>query len=195
MPEVIAALLGAEVLEAFAEEWPQRRDGPTARPANDGFQLRKGQFDRIEVRAVGREEDQRGSCRCYRALDRSAFVCGEIIGDDDIARVQCWHEDLFDIREKDRPINRAVEHTGGREPREAQRGDEGACLPPRKRRVVVHADTARSPAVPTEQIGGDARFVEEHQVFGVPLGRALAPGGPGYDQVRSVVFTGPNRFT
>ncbi len=194
MAEIVAALLGAEVLEALAEEGPQRRDRATARAADDGFQLGKGQLDRVQVRTVRRQKDEGRSGGRDRALHGGALMRAEVVRDHDVTAAQGGHEDLFDVGEETGPINRAFEDTRRGQAAQAQGGQKGARLPAGKGRVVMNADAPGRAAVPPQQIRGDARFIKEDEVAWIPGRGAPVPRGSGEDEVRSVVLAGPYGF-
>lgn len=167
---------------------------PAACGADDGFQFRETQFDRVEVRTVGREIPERGA----RLLDRPShardFVSAEIVGDDPVAGAQRGDEDLFHVGEEARPVDRPVEDPGRGEPGDAQGGDEGAGLPAPERRVVVDARAPRGAPIAPQQIRGDARFVEKGQGRRIPQRRLTVPRPPGRGDVRPVVLAGAYGF-
>ena len=61
------------------------------------LELCEGFFDGVEVRAVGREVIEFGTCRLNELTDPLTFVAGEVVHDDDVAWAQFWYEDLLDI--------------------------------------------------------------------------------------------------
>lgn len=80
------------------------------RRAEEGLQFRKREFDRIEVGTGGREEsDLRPGLFNGRAC-ADVFVNHQVVEHDDIARSQCGHGDLLDVRQKRCMVERAVEH-------------------------------------------------------------------------------------
>ena len=194
MAEIIPAFVWAEVLQRFAEQRPERVDRATSRGANDGFQLRKAQFDGVEVGAVRRQIHQRGAGGFDGVAHAGHFVRAQVVGDDDVTGVERGHEDLFHVGEEARPIDRAVEDAGRGQARDAERRDKRAGLPARKRRGVIDPDPARRAPVAPQQIRGDARFIEEDQVRGIPSRRAVAPLRPRCRNVQPVVLAGPYGF-
>jgi len=192
--DVAAALVRAEALQAVTEERPQRFDRSTARRADDRLQFREAEFDRIEVGAVRRQIQQRGAGVRDRLADPADFVRTEVVRDDEIADVQGRDEDLFDVGEKARPVDRAVEDARCRETGHAERRDEGARLPAGKRRVVVDPGAPRRPPVSAQEIRGDAGLIEKDEVRRIPRRRPLAPVGAGRGDVRARVFAGAYRF-
>ena len=99
--------------------------------------------------------------------------------------VQGRHQDLVDVGAEALAIDRAVEDPRCGQPRNPQRGEKRAGLP---------APAARCPAVPPKQIGGDAGFVQQHEVGDVPGRRRRVPRNPRCRDVRSIVFGRADRF-
>lgn len=150
MPKVIAALLGAETLQTGAEQRPERVDRATAGGADDRFQFREAEFDGIEIRAVRREIPERRAGRGDHLVDTGDLVRAEIVGDHDVAGLQRGHQDLFEIGEKARTVDRAVEDRGRGQARDAQRREKRTGLPARTRRVVIDARAGQAATVASE---------------------------------------------
>ena len=147
MTKVIAALGWREAGDTFAEQRPERLDRPTAGGADEGFELRKAQFDRIEIRAVRREVSQccaGGGDQPFDALD---MMRGEVVSDDDVAWRERRDEDLLDVGEKTVAVHGAIDDAGRGQPRDAQARDKRARLPSRQRRMIADAIAARAAAI------------------------------------------------
>ena len=84
--------------------------------AEERFQFGEREFDRIEVGAVGREKPELGADGFDGGADLRLFVDGEIIEDHHIARLERRRQDLLDVGEERRIVDRAVEHGRRREP-------------------------------------------------------------------------------
>ena len=104
------------------------------------------------------------------------------------------HQDLFDVGAEALAIDRAVEDPRCGQPRDPQRGEKRAGLPAPAGGVVVDARAARCPAVPPKQIGGDAGFVQTHEVGDIPGRRRRVPRDPRGRDVRPIVFGRADRF-
>ena len=67
MAEVGLAFLGYELVEEFAERVSQGGGGASSRRAKKTLSLRERQFDRVQVRAVGRQVHERcaDSFNCF----------------------------------------------------------------------------------------------------------------------------------
>ena len=177
-----------------AEERPEGFGGSTAGGAHEGFELREAEFNGIEVRTVGRQIAERGADALDRLADAGHFVCAEVIGDDDVPRMQGGHEDLFDIGEEARPVDGAVEDPGRGQASHPQRCEKRTGLPPGARRVVVDAGPAEGPTIPPQEIVRNAGFIEKNQACRIPGRRGGVPHDPRGRDVRSIVFGGPDRF-
>ena len=178
----------AEVRQALAEERPERLGAATASGANEGLELREAELDGIEVRAVGWQVPEGGPGGLEGALDAGDLVGPEIVGNDDVAGLQGRHQDLVDVGAEALAIDRAVEDPRCGQPRDPQRGEKRAGLPAPAGGVVVDARATWCPAVPPKQIGGDAGFVQTHEVGDIPGRRRRVPRDPRGRDVRPIVF-------
>ena len=194
MPKIVAAFVRAEVLETGTEERPERRAAATACGANEGLELREAELDGIEVRAIGWPVPECGPGGLEGPLDAGDLVGPEVVGNDDVAWLQGRHQDLFDVGAEALAIDRAVEDTRCGQPRDPRRGEKRAGLPAPAGGVVVNARATRCPAVPPKQIGGDAGFVQKHEVGDIPGRRRRVPRDPRGRDVRPIVFGRADRF-
>ena len=83
--------------------------GPLGGFAHEMLELGKDLLDRVEIRAVGRQEKKLGADAADGVADGRAFMAAEVIHDDDIARRQCGDQALFDIIREDLAVDRLVE--------------------------------------------------------------------------------------
>ena len=126
--------------------------------------------------------------------DAGDLVGPEVVGNDDVAWLQSRHQDLFDVSAEALAIDCAVEDPRCGQPCDPQRGEKRAGLPAPAGGVVVDARATRCPAVPPKQIGGDAGFVQKHEVGDVPGRRRRVPRDPRGRDVRPIVFGRADRF-
>jgi hypothetical protein len=91
-------------------------------------------------------------------------------------------------------VDRPVENRRRHQPRRRERGHDRVGLPMTARRVIAQSDTARAAAIPTQQIGGDAAFIEKEIVACVPQSLTIAPPSAVSDDVRSSLFVGVQSF-
>jgi len=125
-----------DVIEAARSDGPQKR-----------FQFREREFNGIEIRTVGREESEVRADAFDGGADFYLFVHNEVIKDDNIAGPQRRDQNLLDIREEARIVDRPIEYRGRPDPLGSQGRDHGLRLPMTARRMVVEARPARTPSV------------------------------------------------
>ena len=194
MAEVIAALGWSKARDALAQQGPERLDRPTARGAHQRFEFREAQFDRIEIRTVRRQVSQRGARGLDQTLDAVDVMCGEVVGDDDVAGRERGDQDLFDVGEKTVAVHRALDDAWRRQSGHTQPGDKGAGLPPGHGRVIADARAPRAASVPAQEIRRHAGFIEKDQARRVPRRRRGLPLLPRGGDVGPVVFGRAHRF-
>ena len=119
MPDDVAALARREEAQGDRDELDDLVKAPRSRGPHEGFQLRKCQFNRIEIGTVRRQKSEPCADACNRRLHRRLFVHREVVEDDDVAWAQGRHEDLLDIREKRGIVDRAIKDGGRGEPVDA----------------------------------------------------------------------------
>ncbi len=161
---------------------------------DEGFQFREGHFDRIEIRTVGRQEAQLGADGFDGDPCRGVFMDDEVVEDDHVTRTQRGHQDLFDVGEKRRVIERSIEH--GRRPQtvETQRRDHRVRLPMIAGRVIAKPGAAQTATVAPEQIRPDAALVEKHILAHVAKRLPDVPLAPGRRHIRPALLVGVHRF-
>lgn len=127
-----------------------------------------------------------------RALDRRPyrrlFVDDEVIEHDHVAGPERRHEHLFDVREKCRIVDGAVEDRGGVEAVHAQRGDDGVRLPVTARRVIAEPQAARTAPIPPQQISRDSGFVKEDVLPRIAERQPILPAATRRGDVRPALF-------
>ena len=90
MGDVVCAFGGGERREGGTNRVPEGGPRPGRRRAQERLELGKDLFDGIVIGGIRGKEEQ--SCpRCLNRLaNRRAFVDGEIVQDDRVARAQRW---------------------------------------------------------------------------------------------------------
>lgn len=194
MPEVRGAFSGAEVPERGREEPTDRLKGARTSGAKEGLQFREGLFDRIEVRAVGWQKLEPGPDLFDGRPDFRLLVDVEIVHDDDVAGPQRRHQDLFDVREKTRLVDRPVEDAGRGEAVQAQGGEDRMRLPVPEGRAIDESRAPRTPSVEPQEIGRHAAFIEKHVARRVNRRDQGAPGDSGGDDIGPRLFSRANAF-
>src|SRR6516162_896345 len=93
------------------------------------LQFGKDLLDRIEIRAIGRQEDQMSASGPDGVADCFALVAAEVVDDDDFPLGQGRSENLLDIDGEELAIDGPVDDPRRADPIVAQRGEEGHGLP------------------------------------------------------------------
>ena len=91
---------------------PDGGDGSLVGFSQRGLALGEDLLDRVQVRAVGWQEEQMGTGPASGAPDGLPFVAAEIVEHDDVAPSQRWGGELLDPGAEEGAVDRAVEHAG-----------------------------------------------------------------------------------
>lgn len=194
MAEIVATLGGGEPGHAVAEERPEALGRATARLAQDRLELGEAEFNGIEVGAIGRQVPELGAGGGDAVVDALDVMGRQIVGDHNVAGLECGRQDLIDVGQETLPIHRTVEHARRRQPLDTQGGNEGARLPPALRRVVGDPLSASAASIPTDQIGGDTAFIEKDEAQGIQCRSGRLPVVARRADIRPVVFGRAYRF-
>ena len=194
MSDEIPAFLRRAQFERDRDEFDDLIEAARSRRPQERFQLRKRELDRIEIRTVRREKLQPRAALFHRRTHLWLFVRREIIQDHDIARVQRRRENLFDIREERRVIDRPIKDRRRSEAIEAQRHDDGVGLPVTAGGVITEARAARAAAIAAQQIGRDPALVEKEIVADVAERLDAPPLAARGGDVRTALFVGVYGF-
>jgi hypothetical protein len=194
MSHEVVALAWSEELEGGRDQRADLIEGSWPRRSQERFQFREGEFDRIEVGAVGGEEPHVRTSRFDGRLDRRLFVCREVVQDNDIPWVERGHQDLLDVREERGVVDRSVEDRRRPKAAHPQGGDDGVRLPMSAGRVITQARPDGTPTVSPQQVGRDATFVEKHILAHVSQRLPGAPLPPCGGDIRPTLFVGVYRF-
>jgi len=131
--------------------------------AQQGLEFGKDLLDRIEVWAVGRQEEELGAGGANGAAYRLAFVAAEIVDDDDIAGFECWNKNLFDVSQEAFAVDRPIDHAGSINAVVPQRCQEGQRSPTPLRNLGQEFAAARRPAAKSRHVGLRPGLVDEDQ--------------------------------
>ena len=191
---VVRALGGCEQIQGGSHQRADVIEGAWPRRTHEGFEFGERLFDRIEVWAVGRQEPQLGPDVFDRRTHRGLFVDGEVVEHHHVARPQRGHQDLFDIGEERRVVDRPIEDRRRAESVQPQGGDHRMGLPMAARRVIVEPFAPRTAPVPAQQIGGHSTLVEEHVLAHIVERLPRSPRPTRRHDVRASLFVGVDRF-
>ena len=194
MSKVVSALVGIEAFQELAQSPLKPFDGPFGGRAEERFEFGEGQFDGIEVRAVGRQIDELRPDVFDGFADPGDLVSGQIVHHDDVPRAQRRRKLLLDVAEKHVAVHRAVDHGGRRETREPQGADEGRRLPMAVRDMIHDALAAKASAVQPRELRMGAEFVEKRQPPDIEMRLPKPPALAAIGDVRTQLLSGMNDF-
>lgn len=124
-------------------------------------------LDRIEIRTVGREEEEPGSALFDDLMRFLALVARQVVEDHDVAGIECRRELGLDIDLEDLSRHRPVDDPGGGQAVAAQAGNEGLCLPVAERCTSLEPLTVKRPATQPCQLRRGRRLIDEDQPVGL----------------------------
>ena len=193
MAEIVPAFGGGEEGQRRTDGVPELRHGAPPRGAEQRFQLGEPQFDRIQIGTIGRQIPELRAGRFDPLADPLDLRRRQIVHHDDVADLERRAEDLIHVGEQALAIHRAIEEGGRGQPGHAQRRHERTRLPVVMRGVIVDAGAPPTPAVATQQVGGDPAFIQKDEPPRVNRRRDASPVRPGRGDVRPILFGGAYR--
>ena len=194
MPDEIPAFHWGTEVKRTREERDDLVEVARSRGAKERLQFRKRELDRIEIRTVGREELQPRAALLDGRAHLGLLVRREIVEHDHIARAKRRCEDLLDIREERRVIDRAIKDGWRVESVEPQRDDDGMRLPVTAGRVIAQARPARAAAIAAQQIRRDPALVEKQILPHVTERLHVRPVPTRRGDIRPALFVGVYGF-
>lgn len=139
------------------------------------FELCEDLLDGIEVRAVGRQEQEAGTSGADCGPDGSVFMAGEIVHDDDVAGRERGTQLLLDPSREGCSVDRLIEDERSIDPVAAQGGDEGHRLPVAIRHLGIEPLADRRPTAKRCHVGLGPGLIDEDEAPGVRSGLILLP--------------------
>ena len=104
-----SAVRGGKGIQGLCGGSPQPREGALGALPQKGFEFGKGQFDRVEARAVSGEIKQLGSA-VFNCLTHSAdLVGGKALADDQIPAVEFGREDFWHVSQEHGSLHWTIE--------------------------------------------------------------------------------------
>ena len=194
MTHEVGAFLRRDDVEREGDEFDDLVEAARSRGAEQGFQFRKRELDRVEIGTVGRQKSQLRSRVLDRGPHRWLLVDDEVIEHDHVAGPERRHEHLFDVGEKRGIVEGAIEDRRRVEAVHAQRGDDRVRLPVTAGRVIAEPQAARTSPIPPQQIRRDPGFVKEDVLPRIAERQPILPAAPRRGDVRPALFVGVYRF-
>ena len=122
-------LLGCEAFEELAYALQGGGDKTFVGLPEQHLQFGEDYFDRIKVWAGGRQEHRMGTYGAYRARYALDFMATKVVEHDDIARPQCWDQELVDPGVKQHDVDRSIQDQRSDDATAAPAADEGHRVP------------------------------------------------------------------
>ena len=194
MSDVVPALGRREEGQRRSRERRDVVERARSRGPQERFQFRECHLDRIEVRAVGRQESEARAGGFDRGAHRRVFVDREIVEGHNIAWPERRGENLLHVRAKTGGIDGTIEHRRCGDAGRAQRRDDRVRLPMAAGRVIAHPHAATTRSIAAQQIGRDAAFIQKDVVPRVVQRQPRTPAAPVSGDVGSPLFVGVQRF-
>lgn len=138
-------------------------------------------FDRVEVRALGREVEQTRASRFDRVPHAGHLVGRQVVEDHRVATLEHWDQRVGDVSPEALAVGRSVEQGGGDETAGAKGGGDGDCLVMPMRHRAAAALTALRASVGPHHVGGGRGLIDEDEAVRIEIELAVEPnvsGGP-----------------
>ena len=122
---------------------------------------------------------------------------GQVVQDDDVARLEGRSQLGFDVSLEDAPIHRRVDDEGRGERAAAQAGDEGLRLPMSERGLGKKPLAFQATAAQAGHLGGGSGLVQEDEPVRLKPHLRLANAGPFLARlldVGAILLAGPQSF-
>ncbi len=175
MTEVVGAFAGCELFEQDADAVPDVSDGSFIGLSQQGLELGEHHLDRVQVGAVGRQEQEVCAGSADGAANIDALVATKVVEDHDIAGPERWCEELLNPGEEDRAVDRAIDNAGCLDAVRAQGCEEGQRLAVSVWYSRDEALAPRGTAVGAGHVGLGPGLIDEHQARRVDAALIAAP--------------------
>ena len=183
MGEVVGTFGGWDSGEEAANGRPERVSGACRRLPEQRLELGEQLLDRVEVRAVGRQVEDRGAGFRDRLAHTIDLVGREVVEHHDVAGFEAWRQELLDVGAERQTCHRPVEDQGRDHAVLAQPGDEGRGLPVPVRHGADQTGAERTAPVAPRHVGRGRGLVEEDEPGGVHEGLPATPSAALRDDV------------
>lgn len=193
MTDVIGAFFRGEKVEGVADEVPEGIDSSGLSLPQQLFEFGEGHLDRIEIRAVGRQEQEARAGVGDEALRLFVLMARQVVEDHRVTLAQNGDEDLRDIGEETLGVDRPLEHKGRNQSLAGEARKKRRCLPMTVRRMAEGTCADVGPGVTTRHRCRRPSLVEENQ----PAVEALLhapPRVPTLSDVGTILFAGAHGF-
>ena len=186
--QIACAFLRCEALEKGADAAPDAVDGAFVSLAEQDFKLCEDLLDRVEVGAIGRQEDESGARGADGPSDSVALVGAEIVHDDNVAGLERWHQHLLDIGTEALAVDRAVDDAGRSDPVVPECSEEGHGPPMAVRDLSPEWDAPSPPAMGAGHVGLRPGLIDEDETGRIDFRLVPSPPGAAACDVRTILL-------
>lgn len=194
MPDVGGAFGWLEVIEQCSDAPPGCLDGSLVGFSDEGLELGKHHLDGVEVRAVGRQEQQARTDIADGLPGFLSLVASQIVEDDDVALCQGWDQCLLHPSGEGRPIDRAIQNQGCDDTVVPQPGQKSQRLPMAMWDLGQIGLATRTPAAGAGHVGFHPGLVDKDQTSWINPVLMGLPARPEPGQLRPILFLGHQGF-
>ena len=188
------AFLRAEAVEQGSNASPCGLGGSLCGFAHEVFELGKDLFDGVQIGAIGWQEQQSRPDAADCSTDGRPLVATQVVHDDDITGRERGHEQLLDIIEEARCIDRLIEHAGRVDPVATQGGKERHRAPVAVWHLGMKPLPLWRPATQGSHVGLGPGLVDEDEASGIKPVLELLPLRATPGDLRPQLFSGQYAF-
>ena len=168
--------------------------GAGCRGAQQSFQLAPGLLDGVEVRGVGRQEEEATSGAFDQRADLVCFMRSKVVQDHHLPGPECRDENVAYKGDRDRCICGQRDRHAGNQALETEPTQQGQLRPaPGGRTPVGPLPDGRSSVAPRHR-GADSALIHKDQIRPGNRRDLLPEMLPCLDHIRAALFTRLERF-
>lgn len=186
--------MGWEGIEQLSHPFPCCLDGSFFGFSDEGLELGEHHLDRIEIRAVGRQEEEVSANISNGGPGIGCLVAAQVVEDDDIAGRQGWRQGLLDPGGEGPAVDGTIQHERSDDPVVAKPGEEGQGLPMPVGDLSQIGLATRRPSSCARHVGFHPGFIDENQALGVELMLVGLPPPPEPRHLRPILLSCHQRF-
>jgi hypothetical protein len=175
-------------LEKVSNAMPHTVDGAFFRLAEQDFELCEDLLDRVEVGAIGWQEDEPGARGTDGPPDSLALVGAEIVHDDNVAGLQRWHQQLLDIGSEALTVDRPVDDAGRRDPVVPECREEGHRAPMAVWDLSPERGAPSPPAMGSAHVGLCPGLIDKDETGRIDFRLVPSPPGAAARDVRTILL-------
>lgn len=181
-------------MQEYADALPSCFDGSLGGLSQQRFELGEDLLDWIEIWTVGRQEEELGAGGTDGAANGFCFMAAKIVDDDDVARLERWDENLFDVSQEAFAIDWPVDDARSLNPIAAQSRQEGQGPPMTLRYLGDEFVPTRGPATQACHVGFGPGLIDEDQTRRIKPALTCLPTPASTRDVGTILLGGEQSF-